>query len=65
MFTQAQYAALCDAIAQGVLSAKYGDKEMVFRSLKEMLQTKDLMEKQLGIKKPSRTKLARHTKGLQ
>lgn len=64
-FTLQQYNALCAAIAQGVTSVKYGDKEVTYRSLTEMLRTKSLMESALKIKKATRRKYIQHTKGLQ
>ncbi|MCG2614888.1 hypothetical protein LZZ85_11370 [Terrimonas sp. NA20] len=50
-FTQKQYETLCAAIAQGALRVKYGDKEVDYRNLDDMLRTKALMEKSLGIGK--------------
>ena len=64
-YTQQQYVALCAGIAQGVTEVTYGDKKMVFRTLDEMLRTKTLMEKDLGIKVGSRKKFASFSKGLQ
>jgi hypothetical protein len=46
-FTTEQYSALKAAIAQGALRVRYGDKEVEYRSLEEMLQTLRLMEKDL------------------
>ena len=64
-FTKAQYDALMDAISQGVLRVKYTDKEVLYRSLDEMLKIKDLMEKDLGLAvKGSVRLLAQHSKGL-
>lgn len=64
-YTVQQYNALCAGIAQGVTSVKYGDKEVTFRSLDDMLRTKSLMESALNIKKASRKKFASFSKGLQ
>lgn len=47
MFTEQQYQALCDAIAQGALRVKYGDKEVEYRSLSEMQSIKKSMENYL------------------
>ena len=65
VWTMEDYNALCKAIGQGVLETKYGDKEIKFRSLKEMIQIKRMMETNLGIKKPGRVfTYASQTKGL-
>lgn len=48
-FTIEQYEALNTAIAQGALTVKYGDKEVTYRSLTDMLRTRNLMAKELGI----------------
>lgn len=64
-FTQQQYSSLCAAISQGALRVKYGDKEVEYRDLPEMLRIKAMMERSLGITKASRTKYIQHTKGLQ
>lgn len=37
------------AIAKGVKSVKYTDKEVTYRSVSEMLQVRDLMRQCLGI----------------
>ena len=65
VYTIEQYDALCAAIAQGVLSTKYGDKEVVFRSLNDMIRIKGLMETSLGLKLHGRTtKYIQHSKGM-
>lgn len=46
-YTIQQLETLKSAIAQGTLKVKYGDKEVEYRSLNEMLQIKALMEKEL------------------
>lgn len=48
-FTQAQYDALCQAIAEGVLIVKHEGKTVEYRSLDQMLQIKALMERDLGL----------------
>jgi len=66
-YTTLEYETLVKAIAQGALSVKYGDKEVVYRSLSDMLRIKKEMEAELGISvtnKPSR-RYAEHSKGLQ
>ena len=64
-YTLAQYNALKDAYAQGVLRVKYTDKEIVYRSKAEMKEILDEMEVDLGIKDKSGFRLyAKHSKGL-
>lgn len=48
-FTVDQYNTLCAAIAQGALIVKYGDKEVEYQSLSNMLRVKIMMETELGI----------------
>jgi hypothetical protein len=43
-WTQAEIDALKSAIAQGVLSVKYADREVTYRSLREMRDTLALMQ---------------------
>lgn len=47
-WTQAQLDALTAAIADGATRVKYADKEVEYRSLREMLALRDLMKKSLG-----------------
>jgi hypothetical protein len=47
MYTLEQYNSLVAAIAQGAMRVKYGDKEVEYRSLNEMLTLKGLIEKSL------------------
>jgi hypothetical protein len=65
VFTTSQYQTLCAAIAQGVTEVWYGDKKVVYRSLSEMKQIKSMMEADLNIDKPARTRYIKHSKGLQ
>lgn len=44
-YTIEQYNALIDAIAQGAKKVKYGEKEVEYRDLDEMLRLKIEMEK--------------------
>lgn len=62
-YTQQQYNTLCAAIAQGITQVKYGDKEVTYRSLNEMLKLKNLMEAELGIKKNTTRKFISFKKG--
>lgn len=47
-FTQSQLDALDEAIASGTLKVKYSDKEVEYRSLREMMQLRDFMARKLG-----------------
>ena len=47
-FTKENLDALCAAIAEGALRVKYSDKEIEYRSLKDMLKIKSLIENSLG-----------------
>lgn len=69
-FTREQLGILEAAIAQGALDVNYGDKRVTYRSLNEMLRTRDLMKKELGLSGNSGTKnsnrrFAVHGKGLK
>ena len=48
MFTEAGLQAVEEAIAGGYLRVKYDDKEVWYRSLSELLQTRDLIRSKLG-----------------
>lgn len=50
-FTLDQLNKLKAAYAQGVLKVRYGDKEVTYRSVAEMKQTIQDMEKALGLRK--------------
>jgi hypothetical protein len=64
-WTTDDLATLEKAIAQGALRVKYGDKEVEYRSLSEMMRLVDLMRKDLGIASPnSGRKFAEFSKGL-
>jgi len=47
-YTQLQLDKLTDAIALGATTVRYGDKEIVYRSIKEMKLIKQEMEADLG-----------------
>ena len=54
------------AIAQGTLRVQYADKLIEYRTLDDMLRTRDLMRKDLGLISPtSGRKFAQHSKGLE
>ena len=67
-FTKAQYDTLVEAIAQGALEVKYGDKEVVYRSLADMLKVKEIMATDLGLNgtapQDRGRRYASHSKGL-
>lgn len=48
-FTIEEYNTLNRAIAQGALKVKYGDKEVEYRSLDEMVRLRNIMRKELGL----------------
>tara|TARA_R110000803_G_scaffold162194_1_gene225787 strand:+ start:2667 stop:2906 length:240 start_codon:yes stop_codon:yes gene_type:complete len=47
-YTEENLANLEAAIAEGALKVKYADKEIEYRSLKDMLKIVDIMKKALG-----------------
>lgn len=48
-YTLEQHTILKDAIASGVTVVKYGDKDVQYRSLTEMLKILSIMESELGL----------------
>ncbi len=54
-FTSEQLEALEKAIAEGVHKVKYQDKEVEYRSLKDMMALRDTMKRELGITDASGT----------
>ena len=64
-FTIEQYNSLTESIASGSLSVKYADKEVTYRSLKDMKEILGMMKTELfpGTTS-SRRKYAEHSKGL-
>lgn len=53
-FTLYNYNKLCAAIATGATEVQFSDRKVIYRSLREMLQIKTIMEKSLGLNtKPS------------
>lgn len=64
-WTQDQLTALENAISQGALRVRYSDKEVQYRSLDEMLQLRDLIRQELGLKSAGPRRLfSKHSKGL-
>lgn len=47
-YTQAQLTLLDNAIAQGALVVEYADKKVTYRTLKEMLEIRQIMSDALG-----------------
>ena len=65
-FTTDDLTALDKAIKTGALRVKYLDREVLYRSLAEMLQVRALMQKDLGlIDSDSSVRYASHSKGLE
>jgi hypothetical protein len=62
-YTQEQIHTLEQAIAEGALSVKYGDKQVTYRSLAEMIRTLEMMKESLGQRRPRRV-YGEVTKGL-
>lgn len=52
-FTLEALQILEESIAEGVLKVKYTDKEVEYRSLTDMIKTRNLMRKCLGLDKCS------------
>lgn len=48
-FTLSQLQALEEAIAQGALSVRYGDKQVTYQSTAEMLKVRDMIRRELGL----------------
>lgn len=62
-YSAEQLTALENAIAQGVLEVKYADKTVVYRTLAEMIKTRDIIQRSLGTGQSSR-RYAVHNKAL-
>ena len=63
-YTQADLDSLTEAIALGAMKVKYADKEVTYRSLKEMKALKRDMEADLaGSNKKSRRRVAIFNRG--
>lgn len=54
-FTCEDLVAIESALAKGVKTVKYVDKEVTYRSVNEMLQIRDMMRQCLGIGKDALT----------
>lgn len=62
-WTSEDLAKLEKAIAEGVRRVKYQDREIEYRSLKDMMATRDVIRECLGLKKKSARILGSHDKG--
>lgn len=65
MWTENDLTIINEAIAQGARRVRYGDKEVEYMSLREMLQAKSAIEKSLSTKKRPTRKFASFTKGIE
>lgn len=66
-YTSEQLNALEQAIALGVTTVKYKDREQTFRSLKEMRSLREDMKRELGVSTPNPQRgrrLASFSKGI-
>jgi len=63
-WTQSDLDAIEQAIAQGVRRVEYNDRTVEYRSLKEMLQTRDLIRRSLGKTKRANRILCEADKGV-
>lgn len=63
-FTQDQYDRLCRAIAMGAKTVKYGDEEVTYNSMDEMLRLRDIIAADLGLGLPIVRVFAKTDRGL-
>lgn len=63
-FTQDDLDAINTAIKSGATTVKYGDKEVTYRSLSEMMRVRDLIRRDLGLTNSSQRVTATFRKGL-
>lgn len=59
-FTQADLDALEQAIASGQMEVRIGDRKVVYRTLKEMLEIRTMMRSSLGIDNDADTPTRRY-----
>ena len=55
-FSETQLTALETAIAQGVTSVHYGDRQVTYRSTNEMIRLRNTMRAELGLAVPDNTR---------
>ncbi len=66
MYNIEQFQALTEAIAQGATRVRYGDKEVQYRSLRDMLQLqKEMASLLFGDKKNNGRTYAEFSKGIK
>lgn len=63
-FTLENLEALNEAIATGTRRVRYSDKEVEYRTLREMLDLRDLMRRELGLIPPTVRIHPNHKKNL-
>lgn len=64
-FTQENLDTLNEAIATGARSVRYGDKQVDYKTLDEMLRARAIMQQELGLITPASKKFySHHNKGL-
>lgn len=64
-WTQDDLTALEAAIATGALTVQYTDKKIEYRSLKDMLQIRDMIRGNLGLVNKTTRIYMKHSKGLK
>lgn len=64
-FTTDQLTALSAAIANGVKEVRYGDKIVMYQTLKEMLELRSLMRRELGLEKKTQVTYPAFSKGFR
>lgn len=63
-FTTAELTALTEAIATGTRRVRYADKEVEYRTLREMIDLRDMMRRELGLIKVNMRIYPNHSKNL-
>lgn len=63
-YTQTQLDAIEAAIAEGVTTVKYENKEVTYRSLEEMIKIRDIIRADLGLTSRGARRYASFSKGL-
>lgn len=63
-WTSADLTAIESAISKGAMKVKYGDKELTYRSLDEMLRVRDKIRKDLGLTNSTQKIFPKFAKGL-
>lgn len=63
-FTLEEYETLGRAISSGTTSVRYQDRTVTYRSLDEMVRTRNLMARELGLVRGPNRVLASFDKGL-